>query len=485
VAAGGRRHVLLTGATGYVGGRLLRALEREDVALRCIARRPGQLRERVAAATEVIAGDLLDDDALRAALEGIDTAYYLVHSMSSAAAFAELDRDTAERFGRAARSAGVSRIIYLGGLGGGGTLSSHLASRQEVGQILRRSGVETIEFRASIIIGSGSLSFEMIRALVERLPVMVTPRWVRTLTQPIAIEDVIDYLLAALDAPAGGGRVYEIGGADVVSYGDIMQAYATRRGLRRVMIGVPLLTPRLSSLWLSLVTPLYAQVGRKLVDGVRNETVVTDDAALRDFPLRPRGVGEAIDRALAYEDHEFAQTRWSDALSAMVVRRQNRTEYGSRLIDSRAVRVAVPPGRAFSPIARIGGATGWYGADALWRLRGVLDQVVGGVGLRRGRRSPDTLAAGDTLDFWTVEDYQPGKLLRLEAQMRVPGRAWLQFEVEPDGEGARIRQTALFDPAGVAGRAYWYALYPLHMFVFRRMLRGIARAAVRGHSSST
>jgi uncharacterized protein YbjT (DUF2867 family) len=403
-----------------------------------------------------------------------------VHSMSSAESFAELDREAAERFGRAARDAGVSRIVYLGGLGGGGTLSSHLASRQEVGQILRDSGVETIEFRASIIIGSGSLSFEMIRALVERLPVMVTPRWVRTLTQPIAIEDVVSYLVAALDAPAGGSRVYEIGGADVVSYGDIMQAYASRRGLRRVMIGVPLLTPRLSSLWLSLVTPLYAQVGRKLVDGVRNETVVTDDAALRDFPLRPRGVSEAIGRALAYEDNEFAETRWSDARSAMVVRRRNPTAYGSRLIDSRAVRVPVPPARAFSPIARIGGTTGWYGADRLWRLRGVLDQLVGGVGLRRGRRSPDTLMAGDMLDFWTVEEYRPDRLLRLEAQMRVPGRAWLQFEVEPDGDGARIRQTALFDPAGLAGRGYWYALYPLHQFVFRRMLRGIARAAVRG-----
>jgi uncharacterized protein YbjT (DUF2867 family) len=480
MAAAGRRRVLLTGATGYVGGRLLRPLEHRDLALRCVARRPDQLRGRVAAGTEVVAGDLLDDAALRSALDGVDVAYYLVHSMSSAESFAELDREAAERFGRAARDAGVSRIVYLGGLGGGGTLSSHLASRQEVGQILRDSGVETIEFRASIIIGSGSLSFEMIRALVERLPVMVTPRWVRTLTQPIAIEDVVSYLVAALDAPAGGSRVYEIGGADVVSYGDIMQAYASRRGLRRVMIGVPLLTPRLSSLWLSLVTPLYAQVGRKLVDGVRNETVVTDDAALRDFPLRPRGVSEAIGRALAYEDNEFAETRWSDARSAMVVRRRNPTAYGSRLIDSRAVRVPVPPARAFSPIARIGGTTGWYGADRLWRLRGVLDQRVGGVGLRRGRRSPDTLMAGDMLDFWTVEEYRPDRLLRLEAQMRVPGRAWLQFEVEPDGDGARIRQTALFDPAGLAGRGYWYALYPLHQFVFRRMLRGIARAAVRG-----
>jgi uncharacterized protein YbjT (DUF2867 family) len=446
-----------------------------------MARRPEQLRARAAPETDIVAGDVLDDAALRSAMDGADIAYYLVHSMTSATSFAELDRDAAERFGRAARDAGVGRIIYLGGLGDSGTLSSHLASRQEVGRILRESGVETIEFRASIVIGSGSLSFEMIRALVERLPVMVTPRWVRTPTQPIAIEDVIAYLLAAIDLPHGESRVYEIGGADVVSYGDIMQAYARRRGFRRVLIGVPLLTPRLSSLWLSLVTPLYAQVGRKLVDGVRTETVVTDTRALRDFPVRPRGVDEAIDRALVFEDDEFAETRWSDALPAPRVRERSRTEYGSRLIDSRAVRVPVPAARAFSPIARIGGTTGWYGADLLWQLRGVLDQLVGGVGLRRGRRNPTTLAAGDTLDFWTVQEFEPDRLLRLEAQMRVPGRAWLQFEVEPDGPGAsRIRQTAVFDPAGVAGRAYWYGLYPIHSYVFSRMLRGIARAAVRG-----
>lgn len=474
------RRVLLTGATGYVGGRMLRALESRNVALRCLARRPAPLLTRVAAGTDVVAGDVLDLEAMQKALEGVDVAYYLVHSMSSEESFAELDRQAAERFGRAAREAGIERIVYLGGLGGSGSLSSHLASRQEVGQILRESGVETIEFRASIVIGSGSLSFEMIRALVERLPVMVTPRWVRTLTQPIAIEDVVAYLLAALDLPSSGSRVYEIGGADVVSYGDIMQAYARRRGLRRVMVGVPFLSPRLSSLWLSLVTPLYAQVGRKLVDGVRTETVVNDASALRDFPIRPRGVDEAIDRALAFEDRQFAESRWSDALPATRVRERNRTEYGSRLIDSRAVRVPVPAGRAFEPIARIGGRTGWYGADPLWRARGLLDQLVGGVGLRRGRRSPDSIAAGDTLDFWVVEDFEPDRLLRLEAQMRVPGRAWLQFEVEPVDQGSsRIRQTALFDPAGLAGRAYWYALYPIHAYVFSRTLRGIARTAAR------
>jgi uncharacterized protein YbjT (DUF2867 family) len=475
------RRVLLTGATGYVGGRMLRALESRDIALRCLARRPAPLRARVAPDTEVVVGDVLDEEALRAALDGVDLAYYLVHSMSSEESFTELDRRAAEGFGRAALDAGVARIIYLGGLGGSDSLSSHLASRQEVGQILRESGVETIEFRASIVIGSGSISFEMIRALVERLPVMVTPRWVRTLTQPIAIEDVVAYMVAALDVPPGESRVYEIGGADVVSYGDIMQAYARRRGLHRVMIGVPLLTPRLSSLWLSLVTPLYAQVGRKLVDGVRTETVVTDDAALRDFPVQPRGVDEAIDRALAFEDRQFAESRWSDALPASRVRQQKLTEYGSRMIDSRAVKVPVPASRAFAPIARIGGGTGWYGADVLWQARGLLDQLVGGVGLRRGRRSPDSLTAGETLDFWMVEDFEQDRLLRLEAQMRVPGRAWLQFEVEPvDDRSSRIRQTALFDPAGLAGRAYWYGLYPIHSYVFSRMLRGIARSAVHG-----
>jgi uncharacterized protein YbjT (DUF2867 family) len=474
-----RSLTLLAGATGYVGGRLLERLEARGERLRCLARRPEFLAPRVRPGTEVVRGDVADAASLPPALGGVGTAYYLVHLMAAGARFAEADREAATNFARAAAAAGVRRIIYLGGLGHGEELSAHLASRQEVGRILASTGVPVIELRASIVIGSGSLSFEMARALVERLPVMVTPRWVGTRAQPIAIEDVLDYLLAALDAPPEVSGVFEIGGADQVSYLDIMLEYARQRGLRRWVIRVPVLTPRLSSLWLGLVTPLYARIGRQLIEGVRNETVVRDDRAARTFPgVRPRGIREAIARALGNEDRAFAATRWSDALSALPRESAGLPAGGGRRLDSHSVRVACAPEAAFAPIRRIGGRTGWYSAGLLWRMRGWLDLLIGGVGLRRGRRDPEWLIPGDALDFWRVEACEPPRLLRLAAEMKVPGRAWLQFEVEADGAGSLIRQTAIFDPRGLGGRLYWYALYPAHQVVFRAMLRGIARSAL-------
>lgn len=473
--------ILITGATGYVGGRLLRELEAQGCRVRCLARRPEFLEPRVAASTQLARGDLLDPPSLRAALEGVHTAYYLVHSMASGGTFEEADRQAARSFAEAAREAGVRRIIYLGGLGGGPRLSPHLASRQEVGRILRESGVPTIEFRASIVIGSGSLSFEMIRGLVDRLPVMITPRWVRIMAQPIAIEDVVAYLVGSLDAEVEGSMVLEIGGADRVSYQDIMLEYARQRGLRRLMIPVPVLTPRLSSLWLGLVTPVYAGIGRTLVDSISNETLVTDDLAMRVFDIRPRGIEAAIERALRNEDREFAETRWSDALSSRDVAREwGGVRFGSRLVDSRSARVACPPAEAFRAIRRIGGDTGWYYGNWLWRVRGFLDLLVGGAGLRRGRRSPDSLLPGDTVDFWRVEAVEPDRLLRLFSEMKVPGRAWLQFEVEAGDSESLIRQTAIFDPVGLMGLAYWYALYPLHALVFAGMLRGIVKELAGG-----
>jgi uncharacterized protein YbjT (DUF2867 family) len=470
--------VLLTGATGYIGGRLLAELERRGVALRCFLRRPESLRGRAAPSTELAAGDALDAQAVARALGAVDAAYYLIHSMGGED-FAARDREAARIFGTAAREAGVKRIVYLGGLGeNAGGLSEHLRSRQETGEILRESGVPVVEFRASIVLGSGSLSFEMIRALVERLPVMICPRWVAVEAQPIAIEDVIAYLAAALDLPAGTERVYEIGGPDRVTYGDLMREYARQRGLKRLLVPVPLLTPRLSSLWLGLVTPLYARVGRKLVDSMRNPTVVRDTGALLVFPVKPRGVREAIARALVNEDGAFARTRWSDAVSSSgLTERYGGDRIGTRFIDSRMALVPVPPCAAFAPIRRIGGEAGWYYGNFLWRLRGFLDLLAGGVGLRRGRRHPDDLREGDALDFWRVEAVEPNRLLRLRAEMRVPGRAWLQFEITPTAGGAEIRQTAVFDSSGLFGLAYWYALYPLHRFVFAGMLRGIAAAA--------
>ena len=471
--------ILLTGATGYVGGRLLAALERRGVPVRCFARRPEALRARAAPSTEVAAGDALDAGAVARALDGIDAAYYLIHSMGGED-FAARDREAARIFGEAAREGGVRRIIYLGGLGASaGSLSEHLRSRQETGEILRQSGVPVVELRASIVLGSGSLSFEMIRALVERLPVMICPRWVAVEAQPIAVEDVIAYLAGALDLPAGAERIYEIGGPDRVTYGDLMREYARQRRLKRLLIPVPLLTPRLSSLWLGLVTPVYARVGRKLIDSLRNPTVIRDPAALAAFPVRPRSVRDAIARALVNEDEAFARTRWSDALSsAGLTERYGGDLFGTRLIDSRKAFVPVPAAAAFAPIRRIGGDAGWYYGNALWHLRGALDLLVGGVGLRRRRPRTDELHPGDALDFWRVESVESDRLLRLRAEMKVPGRAWLQFETTPVAGGTEIRQTAIFDASGLFGLAYWYALYPLHRFIFAGMLRGIAHRAL-------
>ncbi|TAJ02148.1 MAG: SDR family oxidoreductase [Planctomycetota bacterium] len=472
------KRVLITGATGYVGGRLLARLESGGGALRCLARRPEVLTGRVLPTTEVVAGDVHDRASLDRALAGVDSAYYLVHALGEGAGFEERDRAAAEHFGAAARAAGVRRIVYLGGLGRGPSLSPHLRSRQQVGDVLRASGVTVLELRASIVLGSGSLSFEMIRALVERLPLMITPRWVEVATQPIAIEDLLDYLVEALDVGLDASRVFEIGGADQVTYGDLMREYARQRGLRRRMIRVPVLTPHLSSLWLGLVTPLYARVGRKLIESIRHPTVVTDLAAREVFHVRPLGVREAIAAAMRNEERAIAASRWYDAFSsAGLAERPASVSFGQRLHDSRERYVDVPPARAFAPIRRIGGTRGWYAYDWLWRLRGVLDLLVGGVGTRRGRPDPETPRVGDALDFWRVESYEPGRRLRLRAEMKLPGRAWLEFEVVPERDGSRIRQTALFDPSGLAGLAYWYAVFPIHKLVFRDMLAGIARAA--------
>ncbi len=309
---------------------------------------------------------------------------------------------------------------------------------------------------------------------------MICPRWVRVMAQPIAVEDLLAYLLEALDLPDGPSQIYEIGGPDQVSYGQLMHEYARQRGLRRWMIPVPLLTPYLSSLWLGLVTPLYARVGRKLVDSLRNPTLVSNDLAATMFRVRPRGVVAAVARAIENEDHEFAETRWSDALSSSgPAASWGGQRFGSRLVDSRTADVNVPPEAAFAPVRRIGGQTGWYYGNWLWTLRGFLDLLVGGVGVRRGRRDPEQLRAGDPLDFWRVELYEPPHRLRLIAEMRLPGRAWLEFEVAGTERGSTIRQTAIFDPIGLWGLAYWYGIYPLHQFVFAGMLRNIAREAQR------
>ncbi|MDH5315870.1 MAG: SDR family oxidoreductase [Gemmatimonadota bacterium] len=479
--------ILLTGASGYIGGRLLRLLEAQGRKVRCLARHAEYLVDRVGPETQVMAGNVLVRGSLDSPLRGVDTAYYLVHSMTAANGFEEADRQAARNFGEAARAAGVRRIIYLGGLvPEDGGLSPHLRSRQETGDLLRASGVEVIEFRASIVLGAGSLSFEMIRALVERLPVMITPKWVQVAAQPIGIEDVLAYLVAALDLPPGESRVLEIGGRDVVTYGQLMKEYARQRNLKRLMIPVPVLTPRLSSLWLGLVTPLYARVGRTLVESMRHATVVKDPSALELFPsIRPLGSSEAIARALRNEDREMAETRWSDALAVVGQRHSYGGErVGNRLLDSRSIHVEAPPSAAFAAVRRIGGETGWYFANLLWRIRGWMDILSGGVGMRRGRRHPDQLRVGDVVDWWRVEALTPDRYLRLAAEMKLPGRGWIEYEVAPEGSGSRITQTATLDPHGLAGLIYWYGVWPIHAVVFRGMIRGIARAAIKVSADS-
>src|SRR6202166_3549492 len=352
--------VLLTGASGYIGGRLLKALEKAGWPVRCLARRADFLRPRTAPSTDVVQADCLDPNSLAPSMSGVHTAYYLVHSMGSPGQFEEQDRQAAQNFAESARESGIQRIIYLGGLGNQDqALSAHLRSRHEVAEILQSSGIPTIEFRASIVIGSGSLSFEIIRALVQRLPVMICPRWVAVKAQPIAVEDVIAYLMEALELPVEQSSVFEIGGTDQVSYGEIMQEYARQCGLRRWMISVPVLTPRLSSLWLGLVTPIYARIGRKLIDSMRNPTLVCDPSALTAFRIKPKGLREAVERALQHENREFAQTSWSDALSSGGKSPSwGGVRVGTRLIDSRSVQVSVSPTLAFAPILRSGGSNG-------------------------------------------------------------------------------------------------------------------------------
>jgi len=471
-----RPAIALAGATGYVGGRLLKALEAAGHPVRCLARRPEFLAGRVGDATTIVKGDCLDAATLAPLLRGAEYAFYLVHSLGSKADFEQQDRDAATNFGRAALEAGVRRVIYVGGLGEADEgLSSHLKSRQETGDAMRSTGVPVTEFRASIILGSGSLSYELIRALVERLPIMVCPSWVRMKAQPIHIQDVVAYLVAAMELPDSGNRVFEIGGLDQVSYLEIMQEYGRQRGLRRLMIPVPLLTPYLSSLWLGLTTPVYARVGRKLVQSIRNATVVRNDDALRVFDVKPIGMAEAIRRAIRNEDRRFAATHWSDAMSTGGSPRSwGGVRFGARLIDSRTAFVDAPVEEVFKPIRRIGGPTGWYYANILWKTRGWLDLLVGGVGLRRGRRDSEELIVGDALDFWRVEAYEPNRRLRLVAEMKLPGRAWLEFEVEEKENGWAIHQIAVFDPLGLAGLAYWYGIHPIHRQVFAGMLRGIA-----------
>ncbi len=477
--------ILVTGATGYIGGRLVPRLIDSGRRVRVLVRsRSRALARSWRAQVEVAVGDVLDPGALAEALAGVDTAYYLIHSMSSGADFHDRDIQAARAFGRAAMEAGVRQIIYLGGLGDPASkLSRHLRSRQATGQALRESGVPVTEFRAAVIVGAGSISFEMIRYLVERLPVMICPRWIYSRIQPIAVDDLLDYLVSALDAPDSQGRIIEIGGADVVTYRGMMLGYAKARGLRRLLLPVPVLTPRLSAYWVHWITPIHAGISSALIEGLHNDVVVTNDLARTLFPhVAPGDYAAAIDRLLDDLNAGRIDTSWSDALGAPAPREQPvrlESRQGT-IIERRRVRVAAPARDVYRVFTGIGGARGWFFATWAWRLRGMLDRLLGGVGLRRGRRHPDDLRLGDALDFWRVEDLHRDRSVRLRAEMKLPGRAWLQFDVWEAQDGAsHLEQTAAFIPTGLPGLAYWYGLYPLHRWIFGGLVRAIARRAER------
>jgi uncharacterized protein YbjT (DUF2867 family) len=474
--------ILVTGATGYIGGRLVPKLTAAGHRVRALARDSGRLRDRFPG-VEIVEGDAFDAQSIERALAGVRIAYYLVHSMAEGRDdFAARDREAAAIFGGAAHRAGVARIVYLGGLGEEGEdLSHHLASRHEVGDVLRSSGVPVTEFRAAMIVGAGSASFEMLRYLTERLPVMIAPKWVATPCQPIAVRDVLAYLTAEAARDSTGDAIFEIGGADVLSYHEMMMRFAAIRGLARHVIVVPFFTPRLSSAWVHLVTPIPASIARPLIDGLHNPVVVRDDSARRAFAgIVPIGYDLAVHRALDRYSTTGPETTWFDAYDVRKLPGNFAGSAQGMLIDRREVATAASLASLFAVFTSLGGKRGWLYADFLWELRGVMDRVVGGIGTRRGRRSSTELRAGDAVDFWRVEAYERDHLLRLRAEMRLPGYAWLQFEALPrEGGGSCLRQTAFFEPRGLLGYAYWFSVLPFHALIFGNMCRRVAQEAER------
>jgi uncharacterized protein YbjT (DUF2867 family) len=476
--------VLVTGATGYVGGRLVPRLLDTGYRVRCLVRDESRLQGRAwLGRAEVATGDVLRPESLAAAMTGVGVAYYLVHSMAGGEGFHERDIAAARGFARAAAEAGVRRIVYLGGLGDPQTdLSDHLRSRQATGDALREGTVPVTEFRAAVVVGSGSISFEMIRYLTERLPVMICPQWVYTRVQPIGVDDLLRYLVEALEVPASAGQTVEVGGADVRTYGDMMLGYAQVRGLHRRLQPVPVLTPVLSSYWVHLVTPIPSTIARPLIEGLRSEVVVRDDSAARLFPdIHPVDYLTAVRAAVATLENGEVETSWADALVTSRGDAPPRvlTTQDGMIVEQRREQVAAAPEIVFAVCAPIGGDRGYGYADWTWEVRGALDRLVGGVGLRRGRRDPDDLRVGDALDFWRVEAVEPGHLLRLRAEMKVPGAAWLQFETLPHENGTLLVQTAYFAPRGVPGLAYWYGLLPVHSRIFSGMIAALAAEASR------
>ena len=490
---------LVTGATGYIGGRLVPGLLAEGYRVRCMVRSPGKLRDYPwVKDAEVVKGDVTDAGAVAAAMRGVGVAYYLVHALGGGKGFEATDREAARIFGEQARAAGVRRIVFLGALTPPGVpdgeLSPHLRSRAEVGRILSASGVPTTVLRAAVIIGSGSASFEMLRYLTERLPVMITPRWVRTRIQPIGVGDVLRLLVGSAAMPDDVSRAFDVGGPEVLTYLDMMQRYAAVAGLpRRVIVTVPVLTPALSSHWVGLVTPVPRSIARPLTESLRHEVICHEHDIARyvpDPPGRPIGFDAAVALALRRVQDSEVVTRWSSAAVPGAPSDPLPTDPhwagGSLYTDRRERIVNASPAALWRVIEGIGGENGWYSFPLAWAVRGRLDRLVGGVGLRRGRRDATRLRVGDPLDFWRVEEIDPGRLLRLRAEMRLPGLAWLEMYADVDDEGrTRYRQRAVFHPHGLLGHAYWWSVAPFHAGVFGGMARNIARAAAKAGTGDT
>jgi uncharacterized protein YbjT (DUF2867 family) len=477
---------LVTGATGYIGGRLAPRLVEAGFTVRCLTRGTGRLRDEPwAGEVEVVRGDLSDPATLPAAFQDVDVAYFLMHSLGRPD-FERLDREAARNFATAAKAAGVRRIIYLGGPEPPADEhpSPHLRSRAEVARILLDSGVPTAVLRAPVIIGSGSASFEMLRYLTERLPIMVTPRWVKNRIQPIAVRDVLRYLIGAASLPADVNRGFDIGGRDVLTYEQMMRRYARVAGLRRRII-VPLrpLSPWLSAHWVGAVTPVPNSIARPLVASLIHEAFAHEHDIAAYVPDEGLlGFDEAVRLALGKIRDANVETRWSDAsgrdAAAEPLPSDPDWSGGSVYVDERRRAVNAPAAALWQVIESVGGENGWYSFPLAWSVRGWMDRLVGGVGLRRGRRDRDHLRVGEALDWWRVEEIVPGELLRLRAEMRVPGRAWLEMRAEPAGDGTSVyRQRAVFLPRGLAGHAYWASVLPFHGIVFSGMARNIARGA--------
>ena len=479
----------VTGVTGYVGGRLVPELLATGFQVRAIARKPARLRDRPwRPDVEVARADVTDLDAVREALTGADVAYYLVHSLGTGPEFEANDRRAALTFGRAAREAGVGRIVYLGGMyPAGERLSPHLGSRKEVGDILLACGVPTTVLQAAVILGSGSASFEMMRYLTERLPAMVAPRWIDNRIQPIAIRDVLRYLVGAASMPPEVNRAFDIGGPEVLTYRDMMQRYAKVAGLpRRVIVSVPVLTPWLSSHWVSLVTPVPAGIAKPLVGSLIHEVVCREHDIRTYVPDPPEGLlpfETAVRYALRRIQDADVATRWSSAAVHGAPSDPLPTDPdwagGSLYTDDRERVVDATPEQVWAVVSTVGGETGWFSWPLAWQVRGLLDRLAGGPGLRRGRRHASQLVLDDAVDFWRVEEVEPYRLLRLRAEMRVPGLAWLELTVRQEDGRTVLRQRAVFHPHGLAGQAYWWAVTPFHGAVFGPMLDGMAREAER------